>query len=71
MRGVPYVDLTWSGVTTYFVDIYRNGGLMEEEWPNETMPYTDSTVQKRGGPYLYQVCEANTAVCSEVVTVTP
>jgi hypothetical protein len=49
------------------VDIYRDGG------PLETVPdtgaYTDATSNKGGRSYDYQVCEAGTMNCSDIVSV--
>ncbi len=69
VRGVHRVDLTWSGATLAQGDIYRDGDWIVT-WPSGSVPYTDTTGQKGGASYLYQVCEQGTAVCSEVVTVT-
>jgi hypothetical protein len=68
-KGVHHVGLTWGGVLSSQVDIFRDGDLIAT-WPSGTVPYIDNTGQKGSGSYLYQVCEAGTAVCSAVVTVT-
>jgi PKD repeat protein len=68
VKSVQHVDLTWSNIHSDVVDIYRDGVLLTI-WPNDLTPFTDNLRQKRGGPYLYQVCEQDSAVCSEVVTV--
>jgi hypothetical protein len=68
VKGLHRVTLTWSGVLASHVDIFRDGGVIAT-WPSGTVPYIDNTGQKGGGTYLYQVCEAGTAVCSEVVAV--
>jgi len=68
VRAIQHVDLTWGGVDSSQVDIYRDGSLIDT-WPTNTS-YTDNLGVKRGGPYAYQVCEAgSTAVCSELVAV--
>ena len=69
VKGVHHVDLIWSGTTSSQVDIYRDGNLLEVTWPSGSTSHTDITGQKGGGTYLYQVCEAGTAVCSGVVAV--
>ena len=68
VKGVQYVDLTWSGISNENVNIYRDGESIMTQ-PSGTTSYTDNLEVKRGGPYLYQVCEASTAVCSETVNV--
>ena len=69
VKGWQMVDLTWNGVTTSDVDIFRDG-----EWlataPSAGGSYTDDIGQRGLGTYTYRVCEIGTGVCSNVVTVT-
>lgn len=67
VRGVHTIDLSWSGATGTNVDVYRNGSL-QITTANDGA-YTDSTGNKGGGTYDYQVCEAGTSSCSNTVTV--
>lgn len=68
VRGVHTIDLSWSGATSTDVDVYRNGGFVVTTANDGA--YTDSTGNKGGGSYDYQVCEAGTGTCSNVATVT-
>jgi hypothetical protein len=68
VHGVHTVDLSWSGATSSSVDIYRDGVVVATV-PNIDA-YTDN-IGDRGGNvhYTYKVCEADTATCSNEVTV--
>ena len=68
VRGTQHADLTWSGVTSTHVDVYRDGEIVATP-PNDG-EYTDSTGQKGGGSAVYKVCEEGTTTCSNEVTVT-
>jgi len=68
IKGNHTVDLNWTGTTTATVDIFRNGALVATV--ADTGSYTDATSNKGGGTYDYQVCEAGTANCSDIGTVT-
>ena len=65
-KGVINADLSWSGASTSTVDVYRNGVLVATV-PNNGS-YTDSTGQKGGGSFTYQVCEPGGS-CSNQATV--
>jgi subtilisin len=67
IRGNKFADLTWSGATSSEVDIYRNGGKIITTANSGT--YTDGQLGKGGGSATYRVCEAETSVCSNSVTV--
>jgi serine protease len=67
VRGVHTVDLTWSGASSADVDVYRDGGLLTTTANDGA--YTDSTGNRGGATYTYQVCEAGTSTCSGTVTV--
>lgn len=68
VRGILYADLTWSGATSTNVDIYRDGSVIA--MTDNDGAYTDGPVGKGGGTATYQVCEAGTATCSNLVSVT-
>ena len=68
VRGLPKVDLKWVGATSANVDIYRDGASLTST-ENDGF-YTDDLNERGGGSYTYEVCEAGTSVCSNVVTVT-
>jgi Kelch motif protein len=60
------VHLRWTGATTPYVNIFRNGVRIARV-PNQPNTYADTlTVQ---GIYTYQVCEAGTGNCSNEVRV--
>jgi len=67
ITGRHVVDLDWSGTTIENIDIYRDGGLYETV--ADTGAYTDQTDNKGVRSYEYQVCEAGTANCSAVQSV--
>ena len=69
-KGSRKVDLVWSNATTDYVDIYRNGTLIDTA-PN-SFPYTyiDNIGKGGGDSYTYHVCESSSiANCSETITV--
>ena len=67
VKGAQYADLTWGGATSTNVDIYRNGNIVDTT--DNDGEYTDSTGIKGGGSAIYQVCEAGTTTCSNIVEV--
>ena len=66
VQGLQKADLTWSGATSTNVDVYRDGALRTTV--SNTGSYTDHINKRGGGSYTYQVCEAGTSTCSDVVT---
>jgi N-acetylmuramoyl-L-alanine amidase len=68
VKGLEKADLAWTGATSLDVDVYRNGSLLATDANDGE--YTDNIDQRGGGSYTYQVCEAGTSTCSNVVTVT-
>ncbi|ATD07540.1 S8 family serine peptidase [Pseudoalteromonas piscicida] len=67
-KGNSNVDLSWNGVSTSQVDIYRNGSKIVTTSNDNS--HTDSISVKGGGTYGYQVCEqGSTAACSATQTV--
>lgn len=67
VKGTWAADLTWSGATTSTVDVKRNGSKVATV--QNTGSYTYNMSNKGGGSITLQVCEANTTVCSNIVTV--
>jgi hypothetical protein len=70
-RGEKRATLWWDGETSSQVDIYRDDALVHTVAGDGDEPngFTDETGEKGGGFTSWQVCEAGTATCSEVVTV--
>jgi PKD repeat protein len=68
VRGRQKADLVWSGASSASMDVYRDGALIFTT-PNDGFQ-TDAIDNRGQGVYNYQVCEAGTTSCSEVVTVT-
>lgn len=67
VKGVQHADLTWSGASSTSVDVYRDGDRITTTANDGA--HTDNIGQKGGGSHTYQVCEAGTSTCSDVVTV--
>jgi aqualysin 1 len=66
-KGRNVVDLTWSGAAGADVDIWR--GALKIATANDGA-YTDETGTRRSPfSFDYQLCQAGTTVCSNVVTV--
>ena len=66
VKGLQKADLNWSG-TNSAVDVSRDGTPIEPDVSGTS--YTDNIDQRGGGSYVYQVCEAGTAICSNEATV--
>ena len=64
--GSKYARLTWSGANSTFVDVYRDGSIIATT-PNDGA-YTHGPFSE-GNPATYQLCEAETSICSNMVTV--
>jgi hypothetical protein len=67
-RGRHEIRLAWSGASSSRVDILRDGGLLVTTANDGS--YTDSTENRGGRSYVYQVCEEGTSTCSAPVVVT-
>jgi PKD repeat protein len=68
VKGLQKADLSWSlSGTSADVDVWRNGAFLTTT-PNDGA-YTDNINKKGSGSYTYQVCEAGTPTCSNLVTV--
>ncbi|MBI4088381.1 S8 family serine peptidase [Candidatus Kaiserbacteria bacterium] len=68
VKGLQKVSLSWSGATTAQIDIYRDNALIITTVNDNS--YTDAIDQKGAGAYVYKVCEAETATCSNESAVT-
>ncbi len=62
VKGFQTVDLSWRGLTSTQVDLYRNGVVLRT-MPNDGAE-TDALNRKGGGSYLYRVCESSTTTCT-------
>jgi hypothetical protein len=68
VKGIQHADLSWSG-TSQNVDVVRNAAGIASRVGGTS--YTDNIGEKSGGyTYVYYVCEAGTANCSNTATVT-
>jgi subtilisin family serine protease len=68
VKGLQYVDLSWSGSSATSFDIWRDSTNLG---PLGGSSYTDDLQAKGGGvTYTYKVCEAGTATCSDLASVT-
>ena len=61
-----YAYLTWSGANSRSVDLYRDGSIIATTRNDGT--YTDGPFRD-GNPATYQLCEAETSICSNMVPV--
>jgi hypothetical protein len=66
VRALQRVDLTWSGLPTTKVDVYRDG--LKIATVSNTGYWTDILNKKGGGIYTYSVCGTGTTTCSNQVT---
>ncbi len=66
IKNEYYADLTWSGANSTSVDVYRDGSIIATT-PNGGA-YTDGPFRTKT-PVTYQLCEAGTSICSNMVTV--
>jgi serine protease AprX len=67
VNGINTVRLTWDGATSTNIDAYRDDVLIVTT-ANDGR-YDDSTGDTGRAQYVYRVCEAGTATCSDDVTV--
>jgi hypothetical protein len=68
VRGLQKADLSWSGLASPTVLVFRNGAPLITLANLGAM--TDAIDKKGSGSYTYQVCEAVTSSCSNQVTIT-
>lgn len=66
VKGAWAANLKWTGATTSMVDVKRNGSKVATV--QNTGSYTYNMTNKGGGSITLQVCEANSTVCSNVVS---
>jgi subtilisin family serine protease len=68
VKGVMYVDLSWSPTAAGDVDVYRNSALVVTT-PNDGS-HADGPLGKGSGTFSYQICPADsTDGCSNTVSV--
>jgi subtilisin family serine protease len=67
VKGINVVDLSWTGLRSINVDIYRNNALLLTT--NNDGNHTDSINAKGGGSYSYVVCEQNSSVCTSTASI--
>lgn len=68
VKGRHSIDLAWDGATSTNVDIYRDGSVITTTANDGA--YTDTTNNRGGATYTYQVCETGgTTTCSDTATV--
>jgi hypothetical protein len=65
---VRIVTLTWSGATSTYVDLYRNGVRFGAA--STSAGTAMDVVSTSGGTFTYKVCEYRTTTCSNTATVT-
>jgi hypothetical protein len=65
--GINTSRLKWRGATSANIDVYRDGVVIATT-PNDGL-YDDSTGTTGQASFMYQVCEAGTGTCSNVVIV--
>jgi aqualysin 1 len=68
VKGKLWMDLLWSGITTQWLDIYRDGVRLT--YVQNLGYFTYNTNLNGSGPFTlsYQICERGTGRCSDVVT---
>lgn len=62
VKGIPKVDLTWSGATGTSVDVFRNGTRIVTTANDGA--HTDTLAKGSTGTFTYKVCNAGTTTCS-------
>ena len=67
VKGVTNASLTWSGASSSNVDVYRNGSKITTTANDGAS--TDKIGTKGSGTFVYRVCAAGTATCSNNSTV--
>ena len=69
LKGKKFADLTWSGGTATFMDVYRDGSLIPEATGIQNDGEYSHGPFDPGRPATYQVCAAGSSYCSNEVTV--
>jgi len=67
VKGLQKVDLSWSGLSSPTVNVYRDNAVVAT--PSNNGSSTDAINKKGAGTYVYKVCEPGTSVCSNTVSV--
>ena len=67
VKGLQFVDLSWSGTTASNIEVRRDGLLLATV--SNSGSHTDEIGIRGAGIYTYIVCAAGTAICSNEVTV--
>ena len=65
VKGTNYADLTWDGLTSANVYIFRDGGLLATTANDGA--FTDDSLGKGPDQVVYQVCEAGSGTCSQEI----
>lgn len=65
VKGIKHADLTWTGALGSDVDIYFDDSPLATS--NNDGAYTHNIGTRGGGSHSYQVCEAGTSTCSNIV----
>ena len=66
IRNFKYAYLTWSGANSTSVDVYRDSSKIDTTFNDGTYIHGPFSA---GDPATYQICEAGTSICSNMVTV--
>ena len=66
IKSDKYADLTWSGANSTFVDVYRDVSIIATTFNDGAFTHGPFS---SGEPATYQLCEAGTSICSNMVTV--
>ena len=69
VKGLQKANLQWTGATSAFVDVWRNGSVVSAPSESNDGAYTDPINKNGGGAYTYKLCEAGTATCSDEAVV--
>lgn len=62
VKGLQKADLTWQGLASTSIDIYRDDILITTILNNGF--FTDNINLRGGGQYIYKVCEYSSSTCS-------
>jgi PKD repeat protein len=67
VKGMPRVDLSWTGSNAAGFDLYRSGTKIATV---QASAYADNINRKGTGGYVYKVCTVQASICSNEATVT-
>jgi subtilisin family serine protease len=67
VQGRKRADLSWNGAGSTEVAIFRDGSILATVANNGS--FNHITDERGGGSHTYEVCEAGTQTCSNIVTV--